>query len=129
MSFLDKIKKVLLENNEKELANIKAKIADVEREYLEESEKVQKLEEETKEAHRKKSDVQKKILTKKDLEDLKIIYEFMSNYSQIKAISERMTHANELGRYSMELVPIIDDPEQAFNAEIEYRKRLKLDLK
>ena len=124
MSFLDKIKKVLLENNEKELANIKAKIADVEREYLEESEKVQMLEEESKEAHRKKSDVQKKILTKKELGDLKTIYEFMANYSQIKAISERMTHANELGRYSMELVPIIDDPEQAFNAEIEYRKRL-----
>ena len=124
MSFFDKIKKVLLENNEKELANIEAKIDDIEREYLEESEKVQMLEEESKEAHRKKSDVQKKILTKKELGDLKTIYEFMANYSQIKAISERMVHANELSRYIMELNPVVDDPEQAFNAEIEYRKRL-----
>ena len=48
----------------------------------------------------------------------------MANYSQIKAISERMVHANELSRYIMELIPVVDDPEQAFNAEIEYRKRL-----
>ena len=124
MNFFDKVKNVLLENSDKELASIEAKIDDIEREYLEESEKVQMLEEESREAHRKKSDVQKKILTKKELDDLKTIYEFMANYSQIKAISERMVHANELSRYIMELIPVVDDPEQAFNAEIEYRKRL-----
>ena len=124
MNFFDKVKNVLLENSDKELASIEAKIGDIEREYLEESEKVQMLEEESREAHRKKSDVQKKILTKKELDDLKTIYEFMANYSQIKAISERMVHANELSRYIMELIPVVDDPEQAFNAEIEYRKRL-----
>ena len=124
MNFFDKVKNVLLENSDKELASIEAKIGDIEREYLEESEKVQMLEEESREAHRKKSDVQKKILTKKELDDLKTIYEFMANYSQIKAISERMVHANELSRYIMELIPVVDDPEKAFNAEIEYRKRL-----
>lgn len=124
MNFFDKVKNVLLENSDKELASIETKIDDIEREYLEESEKVQMLEEESREAHRKKSDVQKKILTKKELDDLKTIYEFMANYSQIKAISERMVHANELSRYIMELIPVVDDPEQAFNAEIEYRKRL-----
>ena len=124
MNFFDKVKNVLLENSDKELVSIEAKIGDIEREYLEESEKVQMLEEESREAHRKKSDVQKKILTKKELDDLKTIYEFMANYSQIKAISERMVHANELSRYIMELIPVVDDPEKAFNAEIEYRKRL-----
>ena len=124
MNFFDKVKNVLLENSDKELASIEAKIGDIEREYLEESEKVQMLEEESREAHRKKSDVQKKILTKKELDDLKTICESMANYSQIKAISERMVHANELSRYIMELIPVVDDPEKAFNAEIEYRKRL-----
>ena len=45
MNFFDKVKNVLLENSDKELASIEAKIGDIEREYLEESEKVQMLEE------------------------------------------------------------------------------------
>lgn len=124
MSFLERVKYVLLENNERDLAALDAKTAEVEKEYLTEAEIVQRLQEESKEARREKSDVQKKLMSKKELADLKIIYEFIANYPQIKAISERMRHSCELGRYAVDMIPLLDDPEIAFNEEIAYRHRL-----
>lgn len=87
MSFIDRVKSILLAKNEEELASVEAKIAEVEILHSEKLENVNSLKKESEIALGEKSEVQRNVLTKKDLKELETIYDFIVNYPQIEKIT------------------------------------------
>lgn len=124
MSFLDRVKDILLKRNEEELASLEARIREVTSAHSIESENVQKLKEESKVVSREKSQVQKNMISKKELEDLEVIYNFIANYPEIYKITEKIRHAGGMAEYARDREVYIDNEEDAFNFELGYRSNL-----
>ena len=87
MSFIDRVKRILLAKNEEELATVEGKIAEVEILHSEKLEDVNSLKKESEIALGEKSEVQRNVLSKNDLKELETIYEFIVNYPQIEKIA------------------------------------------
>lgn len=87
MSFIDRVKRILLAKNEEELTSVEAKIAEVEILHSEKLEDVNSLKKESEIALGEKSEVQRNVLSKNDLKELETIYEFIVNYPQIEKIA------------------------------------------
>ena len=90
MSFIERVKKVLLERNREELERVEQSIKEITQMHSDEYESVQKLREEFEIASQEKSQVQKTILDKKELEDLKTIYDFVNNYPTIQKVLKKI---------------------------------------
>ena len=90
MDFLYRVKKILLDKKEEELANIEEKIKQVNELYLIEQEKVENLKIETEDNQDKQSEFRRKMLTKRELDDLEVIYNFALNYPKIEIIVQKL---------------------------------------
>lgn len=90
MKFVDRVKSVLLERKNKELAAVEAEIRDLNKKYAEENENVNNLKQESNDFAKEKAETRKKMLSKKELNDLGNIYEFIVNYPRIEKILEKI---------------------------------------
>lgn len=122
MSFVDRVKKILLERNRKELESVQKSIDELTERHAEEFEGVQILKEASDVANREKSKVQNTMLSKKELEDLKIIYDFVSNYQKIENVVERIK-SMQLPRIDNEFV-IYMNGNNSIDAEMTRRYEL-----
>ena len=77
MSFVERVKEILLSRNEEEIENIKLKIEELQGTHSQKRENVSRLKEESEIASKEKAAVQKNVLTKKELSELEIIYNFI----------------------------------------------------
>ncbi len=123
MSFVDRVKSILLKKNEEELANIEIKIAEVERIHSRERENVRNLREEAKVISGEKTAVQKNILNQKDLKELEIIYNFIVNYPQIEKIIEAIRKISSMTDFiSIDIYH--ENGTYLLDEELNYRTRL-----
>ena len=119
MSFIERVKSILLAKNEEELASVEAKIAEVEILHSEKVEDVNFLKKESEIALGEKSKVQRNVLTKKDLKELETIYEFIVNYPQIEKIANMIRDISSMiGYISLE--------EDVYTLDEELNHRLRL---
>lgn len=84
MSFIDRVKRILLEKNKVEIEEIERRKKELSKQHEKESEDVEKLKQASEEAVREKSKVQSSIIDKKDLDDLELLYDFMTNLPRIE---------------------------------------------
>ena len=124
MSFIDRVKSELKKKNEEELANIEIRIKELEKTVSNAVEEVQKVKKESEEASKEKSKAEKNILSKKELENLEIIYNFISNYPEIEKITERILHTSNMARYIDSPYGYIESDQEAFDEEVKYREKL-----
>ena len=90
MKFVNRTKKILLARKEEELSAIEEKIKELNKIYSKEHEKVINLKQESDEVFGRKAEFQKNIKNKKEITDLEIIYDFVSNYPRIEKILARI---------------------------------------
>lgn len=124
MSFVERVKKILLEKNENEIRAIEERIQEVSEIHSIETEQVRRLTEESKAVSKERGQVQKNIISTKELKDLEQIYEFVASYPQIKDITKSIVHAAEMSRYAGSYEIYSEDPEILWNEEVLYRERL-----
>ena len=123
MSFVDRVKSILLKKNEEELANIETKIAEVERIHSRERENVRNLREEAKVISGEKTAVQKNILNQKDLKELEIIYNFIVNYPQIEKIIDTIRKISSMTDF-ISIDVYHENGTYLLDEELNYRTRL-----
>ena len=99
MSFVERVKEILLSRNEEEIENIKLKIEELQGTHSQKRENVSRLKEESEIASKEKAAVQKNVLTKKELSELEIIYNFIANYDQIDKMIEHIRHISGMMDY------------------------------
>ena len=99
MSFVERVKEILLSRNEEEIENIKLKIEELQGTHSQKRENVSRLKEESEIASKEKAAVQKNVLTKKELSELEIIYNFVANYDQIDKMIEHIRHISGMMDY------------------------------
>lgn len=99
MSFVERVKEILLSRNEEEIENIKLKIEELQGTHSQKRENVSRLKEESEIASKEKAAVQKNVLTKKELSELEIIYNFIANYDQIDKMIEHIRHISGIMDY------------------------------
>lgn len=121
MDFLEKAKYVMLGKIDSERQSIDEKISELSGTHLLESENVRKLKAESDEANRERAEVQRSMLSKKELNDLEMIYDFVVNYPQIAEIVERIRRTVLLTEYASNFDDFVVDDEEAFRKEVEYR--------
>ena len=124
MSFVNRVKDILLKKNAEELANLNERIREVEKAHSRETESVQKLKEESEIASKEKSEVQKTMISRKELEELEVIYEFIANYPQIEQITEKIRNAAQMTAYISNSDGYVENEEVAYIEEMNYRNNL-----
>ena len=129
MNFLERIRNILLEKNFQEIEDIEKEIKDTDRKYSNGSGNIQELKEESQTVTKTTTDFQRTIIDPKELEDLKTIYDFLSNYQVIKKVLHKIKniqlpeanpkYIHVLKKLNLEIARIINGQEEPNNSETE----------
>ena len=122
MDFFDRAKDKLLKQNQNEISKLEKKINKLNQELSGKNEIVKDLTQKKDNEIQNKSEFEKTVLKENEMEDLKVLYEFIANYPKINKIVDKVSQMTPL--YEDEVYDIYDGiPDEIFNYEEMNRRR------
>ena len=107
MDFLKRAKDKLLIQTQNDISKIEGKIEEVERKLSDKNEVVSGLSQKKENEVKSKSPFEKNVLKGNEIEDLKILYEFIANFQRIKMIADKISKMTSL--YDDEVFDLYDE--------------------
>ena len=95
MKFIDRVKKILLDKNQSEILAVEKKIQEAQKKQSENVESIKDLKKEAQKASKEAVEAKNKVITGKELSQLGIIYDFLSNYSMIEKLLKEIMKAKK----------------------------------
>lgn len=127
MKFIDKVKRKLINTNEREIANIEKRITELREQHSVEYESVQALQEESERASKDRQQVQSSIMDKKELADIEMIYDFVLKFPMIERMTAKFKNIDLL--FNNDFVYVLEDDNESFDMELNRRNELCETLK
>lgn len=122
MDFFDRAKDKLLKQKQNEIAKLDEKINELNQELSGKNEIVKDLTQKKNNEIQNKSEFEKTVLKENEIEDLKVLYEFIANYQRINKIIDKVRQMKPL--YEDEIFDAYDEiPDEIFNYEEMNRRR------
>ena len=121
MNFFERVKEKLLKQKQEEIKRIEERMNELNAELSMKEEIVKKMTLEKDTATENKNELEKKALSKKEIEDLQVLYDFTVNYERIRRITDKISHMKSM--YDEAIVDVYDEMQDDVLAIEEMNKR------